>query len=43
MYKVYICTQGEAKVYKYLQPGNIDVSARRRKVQAQLNAQSPIR
>ncbi|GFS22563.1 cyclic nucleotide-binding domain-containing protein 2-like [Elysia marginata] len=31
--------QGEARVFKYLHPGNIDVQARRKKVQAMKNAQ----
>ena len=34
-------TQGEARVFKYLHPNNIDVRARRRKVQAMINSQSP--
>ena len=37
---VSFCPQGEARVFKYLHPGNIDVQARRKKVQAMKNAQN---
>ena len=37
---VSLCPQGEARVFKYLHPGNIDVQARRKKVQAMKNAQN---
>ncbi|KAK3758297.1 hypothetical protein RRG08_004119 [Elysia crispata] len=37
---IYVIKSGEARVFKYLHPGNIDVQARRKKVQAMKNAQN---
>ncbi|XP_035826332.1 uncharacterized protein LOC101847433 [Aplysia californica] len=37
---IYVIKSGEARVFKYLEPGNIDVQARRKKVQAMINSQS---
>ncbi|GFN81796.1 cyclic nucleotide-binding domain-containing protein 2-like [Plakobranchus ocellatus] len=37
---IYVIKSGEARVFKYLHPGNIDVHARRKKVQAMKNAQN---
>ncbi|RUS82602.1 hypothetical protein EGW08_009630 [Elysia chlorotica] len=37
---IYVVKSGEARVFKYLHPGNIDVQARRKKVQAMKNAQN---
>ncbi|PVD34478.1 hypothetical protein C0Q70_05753 [Pomacea canaliculata] len=38
---IYVIKSGEARVLKYLDPCHIDVQARRRKIQAFLNSQSP--
>ncbi|XP_067661295.1 uncharacterized protein [Haliotis asinina] len=38
---IYVIKSGEARVLKYLQPDNIDLKARRRKVASALAAQSP--
>ncbi|ESO93799.1 hypothetical protein LOTGIDRAFT_228569 [Lottia gigantea] len=38
---IYVISSGEAKVYKYLSPGPVDVKARRKKIQETLNKQSP--
>ncbi|XP_050416981.1 uncharacterized protein LOC126830617 [Patella vulgata] len=38
---IYVIKSGEARVYKYLSPGPVDVKARRKKVQTMLNEQSP--
>ena len=41
MMMMMMSTQGEARVFKYLHSDNVDVRARRRKVQAMINSQSP--
>lgn len=38
---IYVIKSGEARVFKFLCPNNIDIKARRRKTQALINSQSP--